>query len=115
MLARQFDSVWVFLIPLVLFSKDLLEPLCLFFRNRLIHRRGTVAYEELLAAAVTPERPHLPETCSFLAATLLYSNCSHLSLQIGSLLTSVISARSSQTQTLERRTGLTAALVRNNF
>ncbi|SRR6266404_3701028 len=48
MLARQFDSVWVFLIPLVLFSKDLLEPLCLFFRNRLIHRRWTVAYEDFV-------------------------------------------------------------------
>lgn len=37
LLARQFDSVWVFLIPLVLFGKDLLEPLCLRFRNPLIH------------------------------------------------------------------------------
>jgi hypothetical protein len=33
-------------------ARDLLEPLCLLFCNPSIHRRGVVAYEELLAAAV---------------------------------------------------------------
>ena len=33
-------------------ARDLLEPLCLLFFNPSIHRRGIVAYEELLAAAV---------------------------------------------------------------
>ena len=43
MLLRQFDSVGVFLVALVLFCKDLLEPLCLLFCNPFIDRRGIVA------------------------------------------------------------------------
>ena len=39
-----------------------------------------VANKELLAATVTPERPHLLETCSLLAATLLYRHRPHLVL-----------------------------------
>ena len=50
MLLRQFDSVGVFLVALVLFCKDLFKPLCLFFCNLLIHRRGIVADKELFAA-----------------------------------------------------------------
>ena len=45
-LVRQFDSVWVFLISLVLFGKNLFQPLCLFFCNPLIHPCGIVAYED---------------------------------------------------------------------
>ena len=51
-LVRQFDSVWVFLISLVLFGKNLFQPLCLFLCNPLIHPRGIVAYEELFAATL---------------------------------------------------------------
>jgi hypothetical protein len=53
-LVRQFDSVGVSLIALMLFGKDLFQPLCLPFRNQLIHRYGIVADEKLLAATVTP-------------------------------------------------------------
>jgi hypothetical protein len=71
MLLGQFDSVGVFLVALVLFCKDLLEPLCLLFCNPFIDRRGIVADKKLLATTVTPQPPHLLETYSFLAASLL--------------------------------------------
>jgi hypothetical protein len=77
-LFRQFDSVWVFLISFVLFGKDLFQPFCLLFCNPPIHRRGMVAYEELFAATVTSEVPHLLETYCVLSATLLYRHCPHL-------------------------------------
>jgi hypothetical protein len=77
-LFRQFDSVGVFLISFVLFSKDLFEPLCLLLRNPFIHRRRMVAYEKLFTATVTPEGPHLLETCCLLSATLLYRHRPHL-------------------------------------
>jgi hypothetical protein len=57
MLVRQFDSVGVFLVALVLFSKHLFQPPCLLLRNPFIHRSGTVAQDELLAAAITPGVP----------------------------------------------------------
>jgi hypothetical protein len=47
-LFRQFDSVGVFLIALVLFGKNLFQPLCLLFCNPLINRRGLMAYEKTL-------------------------------------------------------------------
>jgi hypothetical protein len=50
LLLRQFDSVGVFLVALVLFGKDLFQPLCLLLCNPLVHRRRIVAYEELFAA-----------------------------------------------------------------
>jgi hypothetical protein len=37
-----------------------------------------VAYEELLATTVTPEGPHLLETCRFLSTTLFYRHRPHL-------------------------------------
>ena len=77
-LVRQFDSVWVFLISLVLFGKNLFQPLCLFFCNPLIHPCGIVAYEELFATKVTPEGSHLLETCCLLSTTLLYRHRYHL-------------------------------------
>jgi len=60
---RQFDSVRVFLVALVLFSKHLLQPRCLFFGNLLIHDRGLVTDDELLAATVLPvaERFHFAQ------------------------------------------------------
>src|SRR6266853_4432186 len=114
-LFRQFDSVGMFLVALVLFGKNLFQPLCLLFCNPFIDRRGIVAYEEIFAANLTPEGSHLQETYSLLAATLLYSHCLHLSLPVCLSFTSLLYDRSSQTQTLERRSGLSAALVRNNF
>jgi hypothetical protein len=77
-LVRQFDSVWVFLISLVLFGKNLFQPLCLFLCNPRIHPCGIVAYEELFAAKITPESSHLLETCCLLSATLLYRHRYHL-------------------------------------
>jgi hypothetical protein len=77
-LVRQFDSVWVFLISLVLFGKNLFQPLCLFLCNPLIHPCGIVAYEELFAAKITPESSHLLETCCLLSASLLYRYRYHL-------------------------------------
>src|ERR1700730_299824 len=68
----------MFFIALVLFGKDLFQPLCLLFCNPPVCRRGLVAYEELLAAAVTPEGPHLLETYCFLSATLLDRHRPHL-------------------------------------
>src|ERR1700730_4394529 len=77
-LVRQFDSVGMFLIALMLFGKDLFQPLCLPFCRPLIRRPGTMTYEELLAAAVTPEGSHLLETYCVLSATLLDRHCPHL-------------------------------------
>jgi hypothetical protein len=75
---RQFDSVGMFLVALVLFGKNLFEPFRLLFRNQHIHRRGIVAYKEILAANVTLEGSHLLETYGFLSATLLYGHCLHV-------------------------------------
>jgi hypothetical protein len=77
-LVRQFDSVGVFPITLVLLSKHLFQPLCLFFGNRLIYRSWVVADEKLFAATVTSERSHLLEVCCFLTATLFYRYRPHL-------------------------------------
>jgi hypothetical protein len=89
-LIRQFDSVRVFLIALVLVSQDLFESLCSLFRNPPIQRRGMMAYEKLLPATVTPEDSHLLETYCLLSATLLYRHRLHLSLRAYLLPTSVI-------------------------
>jgi hypothetical protein len=107
MLLRQFDSVGVFLVALVLFCKDLFQPLCLLLRNPSIHRSGIVAQDELLTAAITPERRHLLQPSSFLSATLLYGHCSPSNAPSLLIVTSAISARLSQTQTLERRSSTT--------
>ena len=58
-LLRQFQSVGMFFVTLMLFGKNLFQPLCLPFRNPLVHRRRIVPYEELLATTVTPQRAHL--------------------------------------------------------
>ena len=42
----------MYLIALVLFGKDLFQPLRLLFSNLLIHRHGIVTYKELLATTV---------------------------------------------------------------
>ena len=77
-LFRQFDVVRVFLIALVFFSQNFFQPLRLPFCNRLIHRSRMVAYEKVLPASVTPERPHLLKALCFLSARLLYCYCPHL-------------------------------------
>jgi hypothetical protein len=71
----------MFLVALVLFGKDLFQPLRLLFRNPPVHRRGQMAYKEIFAAPVTTEGSHLQEAYSFLTAALLYRYRPHLSLQ----------------------------------
>ena len=71
-LVGQHDSVGVLLITLVLVRQNFFKPLCLPFCNPHIYRLRVVAYEELLAATVTPERSHLLEAYCFFAATLSY-------------------------------------------
>ena len=48
-----------------------------------INRSRVVAYEKLLAASVTPERPHLLKALCFLSARLLYRHCLHLRTSLG--------------------------------
>jgi hypothetical protein len=76
---RQFDSVGMFLVALVLFRKDLFEPMCLFVSEPLIHKCGIVTYDEFFAASFTPERSHFLEThCFFSVHRLLYCHSLHL-------------------------------------
>jgi hypothetical protein len=51
---RQFDPVGVLLISLVFLSKDFFEPICLPVSDRLIHERGRMIDDEIVAACVTP-------------------------------------------------------------
>ena len=89
-LVRQFDSVGVLPVALVLFRQDFFEPPCLLFGNPLIHGLRLVADDELLAAAVAPECSHLLEPCGFLAAALLYCYRSHILILVGNSLDSYI-------------------------
>src|SRR5437868_11874545 len=75
----------MFLIALVLFSKDLFQPLRLLFCHLFIRRRGRMTYKEVLTANITPERPHLLEASCFLPASLLYRYCLHLRTSVGRL------------------------------
>jgi hypothetical protein len=76
---RQFDSVGVILVALVLFGKDSFEPMCLFFSDPSIRGRWMVSDDELLAATVTAHGPHFKGIRRFLSAlTLLYCRCPHL-------------------------------------
>jgi hypothetical protein len=69
----------MFLLALVLFSKDSFEPMCLFFSEPLIHELRLVIYKELVAATVTPERTHFLEVrYLLLALPLLYCHGLHL-------------------------------------
>src|ERR1700730_8126810 len=58
---RQFDSVRVFLVALVFFTKNLFEPTCLFFSNPLIRECRIVTNDKFLATAITSERSHFLE------------------------------------------------------
>jgi hypothetical protein len=75
---RQFDLVGVRLIALVHLSKHLFQPRCLLCCNPLVCRFWVVTDEELLTAAITPERSHLLEACCFFAATLFYRCSPHV-------------------------------------
>jgi hypothetical protein len=77
-LVRQFDSVGVLFVALVLFRQNFLKPLCLLFCQALIDKLWALADEELLAATVTPERPHLLDSYSFLSAPFFYSYRPHV-------------------------------------
>jgi len=84
----------MFLVPLVLFCKDLFEPMCLFGSEPLVCKCRMVIDKELLATTVTPERSHLPEAfCPFLALTLLYCNCVHQLILLRMLLPNHISGQ----------------------
>ena len=85
MLVGKFDPVGMFLIALMLLSKNLFQPLCLPFCNPLIRLRGRMTYKEVLTANITPERPHLMEASCFLPASLLYRYCLHLRTSVGRL------------------------------
>jgi hypothetical protein len=80
---RQFDSVGVLPFALVLFRQDFFEPPCLLFGKPLIHGLRRVADDELLAAAVAPERSHLLEACSFLSAALFHRYRPHFPILVG--------------------------------
>ena len=70
-------------VALVLFCQDFFEPPCLLFGNPLIHGLWRVADDELLAAAVAPERSHLLEACSFLSAALFHCYRPHGPILVG--------------------------------
>src|ERR1700674_3769273 len=48
----------MFLVALVLFSKNLFEPTCLFFSNLLSRECWIVTNDKFLATAITSERSH---------------------------------------------------------
>jgi hypothetical protein len=70
-------------VALVLFRENLLKPLSLLLGNPLIRRLRIVTDDELLAAAVAPERSHLLEACSFLSAALLHCYRPHVPILVG--------------------------------
>jgi hypothetical protein len=72
-LVRQFDSVGMFPVTLVLVSQDLFEPLCLLFCCPHIYGLGVVANEELLAATLAAQCSHLLEPDGFFPAA--FSDC----------------------------------------
>jgi hypothetical protein len=69
----------VFLVALVLFRKNLFEPMRLFFSELLIRECGIVTDDKLVAAAFTSERSHSLEIRCFRSTlTLLYCHSLHL-------------------------------------
>jgi hypothetical protein len=77
---RQFDPVGMLLITLVLFSKNLFQPMRLLCRAPSIRKRQSVAYHELLAAGIAPQDPHLLKTIRLILSRLafLYCYCPHV-------------------------------------
>ena len=76
----QLDPVRVFLFPLVLFGKNLFEPMRLTVSDRLIHERARMTDDEVFAAYVAPQDPHRLKISSRLVSRLLflYCHCLHL-------------------------------------
>src|ERR1035438_9587946 len=68
------------LFPLVLFRKNLFEPMCLAVSDRLIRGGRRMTDDELLTASVAPEGAHFLETSGLLISrlTLAYCHCFHL-------------------------------------
>jgi hypothetical protein len=89
-LIGQFDSVGVLPVALVLFRQDFFEPPCLLLGNLLIRGLRIVADDELLAAAVAPERSHLLEPNRFLSAALFNCYRPHVAILVGNSLDSYI-------------------------
>jgi len=62
----------------VLLRKNLFEPPRLVLSAAFVNERGILKYNELLPAAVTPEKAHLLEVrCSLFRLTFLDRHCSH--------------------------------------
>ena len=77
-LIRELDSVRVPLFSLVFLGKNLLKPLGLSLRHFLIHTRGVLKDNEILAADVTPKRAHFHESwCLHSRLILLDRYCFH--------------------------------------
>ncbi len=76
-LIRQYDSVGVLLVALMLFRQYFFKPYCLLFRNPLVHRFWMMADDEFLAASVTPEYSHFLKAYGLFAATFFYSYSLH--------------------------------------
>jgi hypothetical protein len=71
----QFDPVSVLLIAFVVFSKDFFKPMCLSGSDRLIHERGWVTDDELLAAGVAPQGTHFLKARSSFLSRLAFPYC----------------------------------------
>ena len=54
---RQFDPVGVLLVAFVFFRKNPFEPICLTVSDRLIHDRGRMIDDEVVAAGVDRRIP----------------------------------------------------------
>lgn len=79
MISPAIDPVGVVLIPLVLFRKNLFEPMGLLVSGPFIHEGGLVGDDELLAATITSQGTHFLEIRRFLSdLTLFYCHRPHL-------------------------------------
>jgi len=78
------------LVALVIVRQDFFKPLCLLLGNPLIRGLRILSDNELLAAAVAPERPHLLEANRFLSAALFHCHRPHVPILVGNSLDSYI-------------------------
>ena len=76
---RQFDPIGMLLVPLVFLAQDFFEPIGLTISDRLIHGRGRMINDEVIAACVAPQNPHCLKISNRLISRLvfLYCNCFH--------------------------------------
>jgi hypothetical protein len=75
--ARQFDSVCMFFVALVLFGKNSFEPVCLFVSQPPVDECGMLTNDKFLATTVTPQRSHFLEIRFRSTPTLFYGHCFH--------------------------------------